>query len=999
MSGPINTRGLHDPNLHRRERRGPDPDIARQIKLALKQQRAMTRLGQFPNIQKTPDSPEMTADHIPVIDTTMNDLSELMTEVPPTDSDREAIDGYFRMAEYVPETPDQLDKQKKQMAKQLAKIVAGYEIAVSLKRKKGVRVKADDILAKLRKSGEELYQTTPPKKVDWRANQEISMKEKMAYQYFGLNPKAVREQGFVKTLLSPFLALAKPKVEVKPSNLFDTQRKFEGHAQSLARKADPIRDANKIRYGHGDPKWEKIHAAAQKQIQAQAKPKPKPKPTRKSTRAKQYSFGQAQPQAQPQTQGTSTNTPPQPPLQGKPTQGQVQGPGLIDWVKSASKKIFTKKNSTTATPATPIPQTLPLPQFLQTPPVPATPVPAPVATPATPVPAPVATPVPTTPATPATPVPAPVATPATPATPVPAPVATPVPATPVPAPVATPVPATPATPATPVPAPVATPATPATPVPAPVATPVPATVTASSSTNTVPEPLPSTPATPPKKGGIGVIPTNSAEPIKQDIVSPTQRTTKSTTPPAEKASATTAPISDSVERMFKVYQEKTGVATYPFIRIANAVDVEKKNITGEGLEEQEFTKLMGEIKNLREKSSNDEWMRAWPKLVKRYGTKYSKLQKNTDSSGGSGDNNVSADVATTSPETPKIEGGVTTSSPTPEVPTAEALDPANTREGVEESATQTKSANTTQQDPIDLTTITSLLAQQKELDQEQLEVLRAHLKIVEGDRKIDKDSTDADNENARRVAAEETAEAEGAHSVMGGVAKQSSSQQADGLSPNVEESPESNGGGVGIGVMAGLGAASAVKMAKGVIGRMTGTKTSKDGKVITTAAKETTEEATKAAAKKGTLKAMGKTGLKSAIKKVPVFGLMAASAFAAKRLYAGDREGAALEMASGMAGTLPGIGTAASLGIDAGLAARDMKQGSVEGIKRPPVVEKEISAPVENTQQAPTVINNTTNNITQGGGGKGGSNPTPILVRPTENSFLRYQERRMTRLM
>jgi hypothetical protein len=38
---------------------------------------------------------------------------------------------------------------------------------------------------------------------------------------------------------------------------------------------------------------------------------------------------------------------------------------------------------------------------------------------------------------------------------------------------------------------------------------------------------------------------------------------------------------------------------------------------------------------------------------------------------------------------------------------------------------------------------------------------------------------------------------------------------------------------------------------------------------------------------------------------------------------AGDKTGAALEAASGLAGTLPGLGTAASVGLDATLAARD----------------------------------------------------------------------------
>jgi hypothetical protein len=45
--------------------------------------------------------------------------------------------------------------------------------------------------------------------------------------------------------------------------------------------------------------------------------------------------------------------------------------------------------------------------------------------------------------------------------------------------------------------------------------------------------------------------------------------------------------------------------------------------------------------------------------------------------------------------------------------------------------------------------------------------------------------------------------------------------------------------------------------------------------------------------------------------------------FAAQRAMAGDWTGAGLEMASGAAGTLPGFGTAGSVGIDTVLAARD----------------------------------------------------------------------------
>lgn len=93
-----------------------------------------------------------------------------------------------------------------------------------------------------------------------------------------------------------------------------------------------------------------------------------------------------------------------------------------------------------------------------------------------------------------------------------------------------------------------------------------------------------------------------------------------------------------------------------------------------------------------------------------------------------------------------------------------------------------------------------------------------------------------------------------------------------------------------------------------------------------TAAKAAPGAAADAATKAGTTtaaKAAGKGVLKSALKKIPIIGAVAGLGFAASRLMAGDKTGAALEAASGLAGTLPGLGTAASVGLDATLAARD----------------------------------------------------------------------------
>ena len=63
---------------------------------------------------------------------------------------------------------------------------------------------------------------------------------------------------------------------------------------------------------------------------------------------------------------------------------------------------------------------------------------------------------------------------------------------------------------------------------------------------------------------------------------------------------------------------------------------------------------------------------------------------------------------------------------------------------------------------------------------------------------------------------------------------------------------------------------------------------------------------------------------KSLGKKIPLVGLGLGAIFAAQRAMKGDLLGAGLELASGAASTVPGIGTAGSVGIDAALMARDM---------------------------------------------------------------------------
>jgi len=71
---------------------------------------------------------------------------------------------------------------------------------------------------------------------------------------------------------------------------------------------------------------------------------------------------------------------------------------------------------------------------------------------------------------------------------------------------------------------------------------------------------------------------------------------------------------------------------------------------------------------------------------------------------------------------------------------------------------------------------------------------------------------------------------------------------------------------------------------------------------------------------------------KSLGKKIPLVGLGLGAVFAAQRAMQGDFIGAGLELASGAASTVPGIGTAGSVGIDAALAARDVMSMQDGGI-------------------------------------------------------------------
>jgi len=98
--------------------------------------------------------------------------------------------------------------------------------------------------------------------------------------------------------------------------------------------------------------------------------------------------------------------------------------------------------------------------------------------------------------------------------------------------------------------------------------------------------------------------------------------------------------------------------------------------------------------------------------------------------------------------------------------------------------------------------------------------------------------------------------------------------------------------------------------------------------------KKVSKEVTKKVAKKAVTKSLTKVATKSAakgvgksiLKKIPFVGLGMGIIFAADRLRKGDWGGALLEVASGAASTIPGVGTGVSLALDAALIAKDVHQ-------------------------------------------------------------------------
>jgi len=150
------------------------------------------------------------------------------------------------------------------------------------------------------------------------------------------------------------------------------------------------------------------------------------------------------------------------------------------------------------------------------------------------------------------------------------------------------------------------------------------------------------------------------------------------------------------------------------------------------------------------------------------------------------------------------------------------------------------------------------------------------------------------------------------------------------------------------------------------------------GKIISKSAKSAFEKIAP--------KVIGKNVGKSALKKIPIAGAIAGGLFAIQRAFEGDWTGAGMEIASGAASTIPGLGTAASVGIDLALAARDVSQEG-DGIS---VSSESATNVMPAPQPAPMPRSNVMNrrsSIRTSGGVAGMIPPAPIPAPKTKGKL------------
>ena len=148
-------------------------------------------------------------------------------------------------------------------------------------------------------------------------------------------------------------------------------------------------------------------------------------------------------------------------------------------------------------------------------------------------------------------------------------------------------------------------------------------------------------------------------------------------------------------------------------------------------------------------------------------------------------------------------------------------------------------------------------------------------------------------------------------------------------------------------------------VANSTVGKAVNKGVKKVGSAVAKTVQKTGDAVAKTAAgkavKKAAAKTAGKTAAKavgkSVLKKIPIVSVGAGLVFGAQRVMAGDWKGAAGEVASGALGTFPGVGTAASVAIDATLAGRDIYNEMQTGEQTPSTAQtgQEKQAATKNT--------------------------------------------------
>lgn len=130
------------------------------------------------------------------------------------------------------------------------------------------------------------------------------------------------------------------------------------------------------------------------------------------------------------------------------------------------------------------------------------------------------------------------------------------------------------------------------------------------------------------------------------------------------------------------------------------------------------------------------------------------------------------------------------------------------------------------------------------------------------------------------------------------------------------------GGALAVGGVAGSVASGAGKVTESVVAKGGAEAAAKGGASV--AGKAAAKEGGKGAIKKAIVKVLGSGTAKSIVKKIPFIGALAGLGFGISRAMEGDFKGAAAEVGSGALSIAAGPGTAASVAVDAGLAARDV---------------------------------------------------------------------------